>query len=395
MPAPAAEVDPLAFLDGELASLGEQQLLRSNVSIDGPTGPSVERAGRRLLNFSANDYLSLANHPRLRAAAIQAIERDGAGAGASRLLGGDLPIHRELEGALAALKGTQAALVFTSGFAANLSVISALVGPGDAVFSDALNHASIIDGCRLSRAERFVYRHRDLADLERVLAGSAARRKLIVTETLFSMDGDAAPLPALCDLAERHGAILMVDEAHATGVFGEGAGLCRELGVADRVPVQMGTLGKALGAAGAYIAGDRRLIQFLLNRARSYVFSTAPHPAACGAALEAVRLVGSPDGAVLRRRLRERSSELAQLLRGADLPLFGGDFQLLAVGIPDPGKAMRVSEQLEKEGFLVRAVRPPTVPEGGSRLRVCVAAGHSSEDVQALATALARAVRAS
>ncbi len=384
-----SSLDPLEFLSRELSELEAADLLRHNVAIEGPQGSIVERGGRQLRNFSSNDYLGLANDRRVRWGAAEAALRFGGGAGASRLLGGDLPVHRELEEALAKLKGTEAALLFDSGYQANLGILSALLSEGDAVFSDELNHASIVDGCRLTRAERLIYRHLDLDQLEQLLRDSRGRRKLIVTESLFSMDGDEAPLRSLADLAERHGALLMVDEAHATGVFGEGAGLCRERGIERRVHIQMGTLGKALGASGAYVAGERRLIQFLLNRARSYVFTTAPPPASCGAALAALRIVQSLEGSERRARLLDRAHQLASALKGAGLQLIGGDHQLMAVRIGSPRAAVLASTALEQAGFLVRAVRPPTVPEGGSRLRLCVSAGHSAEDIRAVTQAIA------
>jgi 8-amino-7-oxononanoate synthase len=302
-------------------------------------------------------------------------------------------IHRELEAVLADLKGTESALLFPSGYHANTGTIPALVGAGDAVFSDALNHASIVDGCRLSRAKRFVYRHGDLDHL-RALLQVPARRKLIVTESLFSMDGDVAPLAALCDLADAHGALLMVDEAHATGVYGEGAGLCREAGVDGRVAVQMGTLGKALGACGAFIAGEARLVRFLLNRARSYVFTTALDPAACGAAIAAILLVRGDEGAGLRKTLRRNAGLFASELSAHGLPVTGGGHHLMAVILGDPLRAVQASEALEREGYFIRAVRPPTVPAGTSRLRLAVAAGHSEDQVRGAAAAIARAVAA-
>ena len=380
--------DPLSFLDTELDSLNVQGLLRANISLDGPPGPRVQRGGRTLVNFSSNDYLGLAFDPRVRHGAAAAALAFGGGAAASRLLGGDLPIHRELEAAIAELKGTAAALLFPSGLQANLGTIAALVGEGDAVFSDALNHASIIDGCRLARAQRYIYRHLDLDDLEGQLRQSAAERKLVISESLFSMDGDVAPLADLCALVERHGALLMIDEAHATGVHGDGAGLCRELGVADRVHVQMGTLGKALGAAGAYVAGERRLVEFLINKARSYIFTTAPAPASCGAALAAIAIVRSPEGTDLRATLKRSAARLASALRAAGLPLIGGERQLMAVRAGTPEQAVAASALLETRGFLVRAVRPPTVRAGTSRLRLCVSAGHAEAEIDALVCAL-------
>ena len=380
---------PFDFLDEELEALSARRLNRENISLESATGPRVVKNGHPLLNFSSNDYLSLAADKRLAQAATEAAKLYGTGAGASRLLGGDLPVHRELEEEIADLKGTPAALLFSSGSAANTGTIPALVGQGDMVLSDALNHASLIDGARLSRAERRVYRHLDLDDLEKQLMAHPARRKLIVTESLFSMDGDVAPLADLCNLADRHGAMLYVDEAHATGIYGDGAGLCREFGVEGRVHVQMGTLSKALGAAGGYIAGERRLIHFLINRARTYVFSTAPSPPTCEAAIEAIRIVKSEEGAQRRAALLARAAELRDQLAERGLAIYGGEFQVMAVKVPDPSQALAASEELEARGYLIRAVRPPTVPEGTSRLRLCVSAGHTQGDVTRLAQVLA------
>ncbi len=387
--------DPLADIDRAFAELQAAGLARENVSIDSAQGPEIERGGRRLLNLAANDYLSLAGHPAVREAAAEAALRFGAGAGASRLLGGDLPVHRALESELAALLGTEGALLFPSGWHANTGVVPALVDEGDAVFSDALNHASIVDGCRLSRGRRLVYRHRDVDQLESLLRKTPARRRLIVTDSLFSMDGDAAPLPALCDLAERHGAMLMVDEAHATGVYGaSGAGLCEELGVGHRVHVRMGTLGKALGASGAFVAAERRLLRFLVARCRSYVFTTALPPAPCGGALAALRIVRSDEGKKLRETLRARAKGFSAALRAEGLGTLDGGLHLLGVVLGEPGPTMRASEALEAAGVFARGVRPPTVPAGTSRLRLSVCAGHREERLRAAAAAIGVAVRA-
>src|SRR5512139_602209 len=266
----------LDWLDGALADLEVHGLRRALEPLASPQGPVVEVGGRRLVNLCSNDYLGLAADPRLRRAAAEAAEAEGAGSGASRLVAGDLPIHGRLERALAAFEGTEAALLFNSGYHANAGVPAALVGRDDAVFSDVLNHASILDGCLLSRAELVRYRHCDVQELADLLARTRARRKLVVTDAIFSMDGDAAPLRELAELCERHGAMLYVDEAHAEGVLGpRGGGLAEALGVADRVDVHMGTLGKALGAAGAFVAGERRLVELLVTRARTFVFTTA------------------------------------------------------------------------------------------------------------------------
>lgn len=385
--------DPLAFLDRRWAELSAQGLARADVSIESAQGPTVVRGGRRLLNLSSNDYLSLAAHPAVSEAAAQAALRFGAGAGASRLLGGDLPPHRELEAELAALKGSEDAVLFASGHHANTGVIPALVDAGDAVFSDELNHASIVDGCRLSRARRIIYGHRDVNHLADLLARTPARRRLIVTDTLFSMDGDVAPLRELCDLAERYGALLMVDEAHATGLYGEGAGLCAELGVAGRVPIQMGTLGKALGSAGAYVAGPRRLTRWLRSGCRSYVFTTALPPPSCGAALAAVRIVRSEAGRLMREALLHRAKGFAAELRDSGLHVLGGSHHLLAVVVGEPERAMEASRLLEEAGIFARAVRPPTVSAGTSRLRLSVCAGHEVASLRAAAEEIARALQ--
>src|SRR5512139_2667675 len=293
----------LDWLDGALADLEVHGLRRALEPLASPQGPVVEVGGRRLVNLCSNDYLGLAADPRLRRAAAEAAEAEGAGSGASRLVAGDLPIHGRLERALAVFEGTEAALLFNSGYHANAGVPPALVGRGDAIFSDLLNHASIIDGCLLSRAELVRYRHLDAGELADLLAASKARRKLVATDAVFGMDGDAAPLRELADLCERHGAMLYVDEAHAAGVLGDtGAGLAEALGVTERVDVHMGTLGKALGAFGAYVAGSRRLVDLLVSKARTFVFTTALPPAACGAALAALDVLR--DEPARRERLR-------------------------------------------------------------------------------------------
>ncbi len=387
-------LDPIAELDLELARLAQAGLARENVSIDSAQGPVIERGGQRLLNLASNDYLALAGHPRVRAAAAEAAMTYGAGAGASRLLGGDLPVHRALEADLAALLGTEGALLFPSGWHANTGVIPALADEGDAIFSDALNHASIVDGCRLSRARRYVYRHADAEDLEALLTRTRARRRLIVTDSLFSMDGDAAPLPDLVSLAERHGALVMVDEAHAVGVYGDGAGLCRELGVERRVHVRMGTLGKALGASGAFVAGEERILRFLVSRCRSYIFTTAPAPAPCGAARAAVAIVRSEEGHRLREAIRSRARGFAAALSAEGLDVLDGGFHLLAAMLGEPKRAMRATADLEEAGIFARAVRPPTVPTGTSRLRLSVCAAHDPARLSEAARAIARAARA-
>ena len=266
----------------ELLRIEEAGLYRKLRLVQSEQGPTLLLDGREVINFSSNNYLGLANHLSLCKAAKEAIDRYGCGSGASRLISGNMTLHEELERKIAELKHTEAALVFNSGFQANTGLLSTLVGEGDVIYSDGLNHASIIDGCRLSRAKIFIYGHCDLDELERGLKNSPSNsRKLIVTESLFSMDGDEAPLNDIVNLAEKYGAMVMVDEAHATGVYEpSGAGLVAKLGLGDRVPIQMGTLGKALGGFGAYVAGSKGLRELLINRCRSFIFTTSL--ASCG-----------------------------------------------------------------------------------------------------------------
>jgi 8-amino-7-oxononanoate synthase len=373
----------------ELTRLSEQGLYRRLRTIEGAADKFVEVEGRRLLLLCSNNYLGLATRPEVVEAAARAARDYGAGAGASRLISGSLRLHAALEEELAAFKGTEAALLFNSGYHANVGVISTLVGREDAVFSDELNHASIIDGCRLSRARVVVYPHADSAALADLLARTPARRKLIVTDSVFSMDGDRAPLREICELAERHGAWVMVDEAHATGVLGRrGAGLVEELGLEGRVDVQMGTLGKALGSFGAYVAGSRPLIDWLANRARSFVFTTALPPAAVGAARAALHLLqAEPE---LRVRLHENAQRLWELLRavGADVPRQAS--HILPVLVGEERRTMELSEGLLREGVWVQGIRPPTVPPGSSRLRVTATAALQETDWEFVRRAFSR-----
>jgi 8-amino-7-oxononanoate synthase len=382
----------LDWIDRELEALEAKGLRRALEPLGSAQGPVVEVDGRPLVNLCSNDYLALASDPRVVRAAAAAAEREGAGAGASRLVAGDLPVHGALERELAALAGTEAALLFGSGYHANAGVPPALVGRDDAIFSDALNHASILDGALLSRAELVRYRHGDAGELADLLARTRARRKLVITDAIFSMDGDAAPLRELAELCDRHGAMLYVDEAHATGVLGpRGGGLAEALGVADRVDVHMGTLGKALGAAGAFVAGERRLVELLLTRARTFVFTTALPPAACGAARAALEIVRDEP----ERRARVRS--LTERMR-AGLARLGFDVSrvvapIFPVVLGAEARAVAASRALRARGFFVRAIRPPTVPRGTSRLRVSLTAGHTDAQVDAFLGALEDVLR--
>jgi 8-amino-7-oxononanoate synthase len=369
----------------ELAALDAQNLRRSLRLVGSPQDAVIELDGRRVVNFSSNNYLGLANHPALR------LRGDfGAGAGASRLIVGNLRPHRDLELALAEFHGAPAALFFTSGYQANVGVLQALAGPEDVIFSDALNHASIIDGCRLSRARVEVYQHNDPADLERRFLGSPGRRRFVVTDTLYSMDGDLAPLRELRALCDQHQAYLIADEAHSTGVLGPGGrGLAAALGV--RLDVHVATLGKALGTFGAYVIGSQALIDTLINRARSFIFTTAPPPGLAATARAAVALAASAEGDRLRRQLDEHVAALRDGLRARGLLAAGaGHSPIFPIILGDERRALTATQALLGDGIYVQAIRPPTVPVGTSRLRISVMATHTAEHITALLAAIDR-----
>ncbi len=410
------------WMDEELNERRQQGLYRSRRRLQSGQGATVRLAGRSYRNFSSNDYLNLATDPRLARAAARAVRRYGTGAGASPLVSGWLPPLRALERALARWEGTEAAVVCGSGYAANLGVLTALAGPGDRIFSDERNHASLIDGCRLSRARTHVYRHNDLTHLEELLrdeAGGACRerppwrsdgmqngtegvpskperhggrslqRRLIVSDSVFSMDGDLAPLLELLALAERYDCLLVLDEAHATGVLGE-----HGRGVTDLLPpgtrglerlVKVGTLSKALGAQGGFVCGSGRLIDYLVNHARPYVFSTALSPPVAAAARRAIAIVEQEPQR--RQRLQTLTRKLRAGLAVLDTPFA---VPIMPVIVGDSRAAVALSERLQAEGLLVPAIRPPSVPEGTARLRISLTAGHTIEDVEILVEALGR-----
>jgi 8-amino-7-oxononanoate synthase len=348
--------------------------------IEGAQDTWVTVDGHRALLLCSNNYLGLANHPAVREAASKAAAEYGAGTGASRLISGSMRLHRALEARLAEFKGTEAALLFNSGYHANIGTITVLADSEDAVFSDELNHASIIDGCRLSGARIRIYRHNDVEHLAALLAGTAARRRLIVTESVFSMDGDTAPLATICEVAERYDAMVMVDEAHATGVVGpEGRGVVAADGLQNRVAVQMGTLGKALGTFGAFVAGSRAMIDLLLNRARSFIYTTALPPpviAAAGAALS----IACTD-AERRQRLHDNAGYLHDAFEHLGLRAGAPRSHILPVPVGDSERAVRISERLLTAGVFVQGIRPPTVPAGTARLRVTPMSTHAPEDL--------------
>lgn len=371
----------LDFIREELDALKRAALYRQLRVVGGEQGPTLLLEGREVLNFSSNNYLGLANHPALREAAKEAIDRYGCGSGASRLISGNMTLHEELESKIAELKGTKSALVFNSGFQANTGILSTLVGEGDLILSDALNHASIIDGCRLSRARVVVYSHCDVDSLESALKNSPpAGRKLIVTESLFSMDGDGAPLAAIVELAEKYGAMLMVDEAHATGVFEpDGAGVVANLGLSKRVPVQMGTLGKALGGFGAYVAGSSTLRELLINRCRSFIFTTSLPPAVLAVAIAAIDIVKKEPER--RQALRNNCERLREGLKGLGYSLGNSKSQILPLIIGDAARCIQLSERLLERDLFAQGIRPPTVAPGTSRLRLTLMATHTQEHI--------------
>ena len=376
-----------------LRELEQQNLRRRLRRVSSAQQPETIVDGRPVVNFSSNDYLGLATHPQLREAAEKALRDFGSGAGASRLICGSLAPHHELEEAIADFKGEERALVFSTGYAAAVGTISALVSSSDIIIVDKLIHASIVDGARLSGAKLRVFDHNDLDDLDSILkwaqqkrASAASCRILIVTESVFSMDGDVAPLREIVGLKDRAGAWLMVDEAHATGLFGENRrGLIEELGLAGRVEVQMGTLGKALGSAGGFIAGSGELIEYLINRARSFIFSTAAPPSVSAAATAAIEVLRSPEGAGLltrlRQNLRQFCSESQTVAAVPNSPIVPR-----IVGVEEA--ALQLSQDLLERGFLVPAVRYPTVARGRARLRITLSAAHTASEIAAFSAAL-------
>jgi 8-amino-7-oxononanoate synthase len=403
-----------AELAQRLAALREQNLFREFRRVDSPQSARIKLGGQKLLSFASNDYLGLANDPCLKEAAARAVQQFGAGAGASRLVGGSLAPFHELEESLAIFKQTEAALSFATGYAAAAGAIGALIDKQDVIILDKLVHASIVDAARLSGATIRVFAHNDLDDLEDKLkwANATFHRPsrggphiLIVTESVFSMDGDTAPLREIVALKEKHGAWLMVDEAHATGVFGDdGRGLGSELGVGNRIEIQMGTLGKALGASGGFICGSRALIELLVNRARSFIFSTAPVPAAAAAATAAIRLIQSPDGKSRRATLQKRivtfhaSRPAPPALVGrrcrAAIPVPHASIKsaIIPVIVGDEHEAVAAAAKLGDRGIFVPAIRYPSVARGAARLRVSLTAAHTNEDVSALISALSEIV---
>jgi 8-amino-7-oxononanoate synthase len=375
-----------------LAELRERGLYRRLRLIEGPQGPQVMLGGRPVLLLCSNNYLGLADHPAVREAAAEAALRWGAGAGASRLISGNMEPHRQLESSLGRFKGYESALLFGSGYLANTGTIAALAGKGEVVFSDELNHASIIDGCRLAAAETFVYRHGDLDHLAWGLREAGKRASLIVSDGVFSMDGDGAPLPGLLELARRHGARLMVDEAHATGAVGPGGrGSVAAAGLSGEVDVVVGTLGKALGSYGAYVCADAEIVDYLVNRARTFVFSTAPPPPAVGAAAAALALLEAEPQLV--DRLQANAAALRAGLGAEGLAIDRSTAQIVPLEVGDAERTMELCELILERGVFAQGIRPPTVPEGSSRLRFTVMASHTPDELERAAKLVGAAAR--
>jgi 8-amino-7-oxononanoate synthase len=393
----------MSEIESRLEELERLGLSRRTRLVSGPQGPTVLLDGKPMLVLCSNNYLGLADHPRVREAAAEAAMRWGVGAGASRLVSGTMTIHRRLEERLATFEQSEACLLFGSGYLANIGVIGALAGRGGTVFSDELNHASIVDGCRLSRAEIVVYRHLDVEHLDwclhrhgsapaRGARGSGEGGRLIVTDTVFSMDGDVAPLQEISELAKAHGARLMVDEAHATGALGpDGRGAVAEAGLEDEIDAIVGTLGKALGSYGAYVCADAEMIRFLLNTARSLIFSTAPGPPAVAGALAALELLQERPHRV--ERLRANARVLRRALATEGFPVTDGEMHIVPLIVGKERAAMRLCERAIERGVFAQAIRPPTVPAGTSRLRLATMASHTASDLRMAAGVLGEAAR--
>ncbi|MGA7826730.1 MAG: 8-amino-7-oxononanoate synthase [Geobacteraceae bacterium] len=376
----------------ELEQVKKQGLYRSMTRIEGSQRARVIVEGKEVILLCSNNYLGLADHPALKEASIKAVDRFGVGTGASRLVSGTMELHELLERQIASFKGTERALLFNSGYAANTGVIPALAQKGDIIFSDKLNHASIVDGCLLSRAQLVRFPHNNVAVLRRRLADmQTSGRRIIITDGVFSMDGDLAKLSDLVAIKKEFGTLLMLDDAHGTGVLGNsGRGTAEYFGLASEVDITMGTLGKALGGFGAFIASSSEIIEYLVNRARPFIFSTALPPAVLAAASAAFDIVNSDEGAELRRRLTKNSTFLRKSLSDEGFDTLGSETQIIPVFVGDAQKVMDFSRALLDEGVFVQGIRPPTVPLGTSRLRCTLMATHSLSDLEQVVEALCR-----
>ncbi len=374
----------MTFLQQELSELEGKGLRRSLREVGGGQGREIVLNGKRVLNFCSNNYLGLADDDQIKQAAIKSIEQMGFGSGASRLVCGNMTAHEKLEQELAAFKGTEACLVFSSGYMANVGVIQALVGRDDIVFSDKLNHASIVDGVILSRAELKRYAHNDMQALDEALKGAGKyRRRLIVTDTVFSMDGDTANLKEMVRLARAYDAMVMVDEAHGFGVLGKnGAGLVEEFGLQGQIDVQMGTLSKAVGCFGAYVCGSKLLREYLINHARSFIYTTAMPPSMAEAACAAIVII--KDEEARRTQLMANAQYLRSALNGMGFDTMNSTTPIIPILVGNSQRAVEMSAHLLSQGVFVQAIRPPTVPVNSARLRVTVMATHTRQDLDKL-----------
>jgi 8-amino-7-oxononanoate synthase len=377
-------------IQARLDEIDELGLTRRMRLVSGPQGPRVVLDGKPVLLLCSNNYLGLADHPRVREAAADAAMRWGVGAGASRLVSGTMTVHRRLEDALAAFKDREATVLYGSGYLANVGVLSALAGRGEVVFSDELNHASIIDGCRLARAETVVYRHNDVEHLAWCMQQAGRRGSVVVTDSVFSMDGDVAPLAEIVEIAQRNGVRTVVDEAHGTGCVGPGGrGAIADAGLEHEVDVVIGTLGKALGAYGAFAACDAQMARFLTNTSRSLIFSTAPPPPAIAGALAALELLIEQPRLV--DKLQVNADVMRTELAAEGFEVAGSTTQIVPLIVGDATLAMRVCEAAIERGVFAQAIRPPTVPDGTSRLRLALMASHTKTELREAARALGRA----
>lgn len=378
-------------LGRDLGEIRDAGLWRELREIESAQSARIKFGSRELINFSSNDYLGLAGHPALAQAAREAIEQFGVGSGASRLICGSVQPHHELESALAKWQGTESALVFSTGFAAAQGVLTSLLGRGDVVIIDKKAHASMIDGAKLSGATLRVFRHNDLENLEKLLQWAADRggRVLVASESVFSMDGDHAPLAGIVELKERYGAWLMLDEAHAVGLYGPlGQGLAAAGGLGERIEIRMGTLGKAVGAAGGFICGSRQLFDLLVNKARSFIFSTAPSPAVSAAARAGVELIQGAEGQSLRGQLWQRVDELRHGAASLGWKTPAEPSAILPLIVGEEAKAVATMDHLREAGFFIPAIRYPSVPRNEARLRVTLTANHTAENIEQLVNAL-------
>ena len=388
----SSSLPPAPTVKERLDAIRGDGLMRRMRTVGSAQGTHVEMDGQRVLLLCSNDYLGLADHPLVSAAAIDAVQRWGTGAGASRLVSGNMEPHERLERRLAAFHGSETALLFGSGYLANTGIVGALARRGDVVFSDELNHASIIDGCRLARAETFVYDHCDMEHLEWGLRQAEGRGALIVTDGVFSMDGDVAPLERIVEMAQRYDTRVMVDEAHGTGALGpDGRGAVAAAGLEDEVDVIVGTLGKSLGSYGAYVCCETTMAKYLINSARTLIFSTALPPPAVAAAMAALGLLREQPRRV--EKLQRNGRVLREALAAHDLPVGESDTQIVPLIVGDAADTVRASERALERGVFAQAIRPPTVPEGTSRLRLAVMASHTRSELREAAVSLAAAVR--